>query len=130
MACLTASLPPVPQTGNGPRRHPITLNEIPIPDGQAIIDIQLKAFTEIKPDLSRELRVDQVKLTFDLLVELDLTARRPTTARSSSPTTRSCAAEAFAHPRYQAQGTRPALMFASPRHAHRTRARPLASIRT
>src|SRR5207249_685513 len=66
---------PVPQLGSGQRRHPITLNEIPVADGQAIIDIQHKAFTEVKPDLSLELRIDALKLTFDLLVELDLTAR-------------------------------------------------------
>jgi len=66
---------PVPQAGSGQRRHVITLNEIKVPDGQAIIDIELKTFTEIKPDLSLELRVEPQKLTFDLLVELDLTAR-------------------------------------------------------
>ena len=47
---------PVPQVGSGQHRHPITLNEIPLPDGQAIIDLELKTFTEIKPDLSLELR--------------------------------------------------------------------------
>ena len=49
---------PVPQTGSGQRRHPITLNEIRVPDGQAIIDLELKSFTEVKPDLSLELRID------------------------------------------------------------------------
>ena len=66
---------PVPQIGSGHRRHPITLTEIPVADGQAIIDVAQKPFTEIKPDLSLELRVDALKLTFDLLVELDLTGR-------------------------------------------------------
>ncbi len=66
---------PVPQVGSGQRRHPITLNEIKVPDGQAIIDLELKTFTEIKPDLSLELRFEQLKLTCDLLVEIDLTAR-------------------------------------------------------
>ena len=33
---------PVPQVGQGQRRHPITLNEIPVADGQAIIDVELK----------------------------------------------------------------------------------------
>ena len=66
---------PVPHTGSGQRRHPITLNEIPVPDGQAIIDVELKTFTEVKPDLSLELRIAALNLTFDLLVELDLTAR-------------------------------------------------------
>jgi hypothetical protein len=33
------------------------------------------AFREIKPDISLELRIPRLKLTFDLLVELDLTGR-------------------------------------------------------
>ena len=103
---------PVPQVGQGQRRHPITLNEIPVPDGQAIIDLELKTFTEIKPDLSLELRVEPLKLTFDLLVEIDLTAR-PSYNRDKF-----LAYDAFlcgwslAHPRYRAQGTRPAVVFA------------------
>ena len=64
-----------PKSAPAQRRHPITLNEIKVPDGQAIIDLDLKTFTEIKPDLSLELRVEPLKLTFDLLVEIDLTAR-------------------------------------------------------
>ena len=102
---------PVPQLGSGQRRHPITLNEIPVPDGQAIIDVAQKPFTEIKPDLSLELRVDALKLTFDLLVELDLTGR-PSYNREKF-----LAYDAFltgwclAHPRYRAQGTRPIVVF-------------------
>ena len=105
---------PVPLVGNGQRRHPITLNEIPVPDGQAIIDVQLKTFTEIKPDLSLELRIEPLKLTFDLLVEIDLTAR-PSYNRDKF-----LAYDAFlcgwslAHPRYRTQGTRPAVVFVSP----------------
>jgi Replication-relaxation/Type IV secretion-system coupling protein DNA-binding domain len=102
---------PVPQVGSGQRRHPITLNEIPVPDGQAIIDVELKAFTEVKPDLSLELRIDALSLTFDLLVELDLTAR-PSYNRDKL-----LAYDAFlcgwslAHSRFRTQGTRPAVVF-------------------
>ena len=105
---------PVPQAGSGRDRHPITANEIPIPDGQAIIDLHLKTFTEVKPDLSLELRIDAPKLTFDLLVELDLTAR-PSYNRDKF-----LAYDAFlsgwslAHPRYRTQGTRPAVVFVCP----------------
>ncbi len=108
---------PVPQIGSGQRRHPITLNEIKVPEGQAIIDVELKTFTEIKPDLSLELRIESLKLTFDLLVELDLTAR-PSYNREKF-----LAYDAFlcgwclAHPRYQAQRTRPAVVFVC-RDAH------------
>jgi hypothetical protein len=105
---------PVPQTGTGRHRHPITNNEIPIPDRQAIIDLELKTFPEVKPDLSLELHVDTIKLTFDLLVELDLTAR------PSYNHDKFLAYDAFlcgwslAHPRYRTQGTRPAVVFVCP----------------
>ena len=105
---------PVPQVGSGQRRHAITLNEIDVPDGQAIIDVELKAFTEIKPDLSLELRIESLKLCCDLLVELDLTAR-PSYNRDKF-----LAYDAFlcgwslAHSRFRAQGTRPAVVFVSP----------------
>ncbi|MHB1571099.1 MAG: replication-relaxation family protein, partial [Solirubrobacteraceae bacterium] len=122
---------PVPLAGNGQRRHPITLNEIPVPDGQAIIDVELKAFTEIKPDLSLELRFESLKLTFDLLVEIDLTAR-PSYNRDKF-----LAYDAFlcgwslAHPRYRALGTRPAIVFVNPNnHAALTCAREADELMT
>ena len=105
---------PVPQAGSGRDRHPITNNEIPVPDGQAIIDLELKTFNEVKPDLSLELRIDALKLTFDMLVELDLTSR-PSYNRDKL-----LAYDAFlcgwslAHPRYRTQGTRPAVVFVCP----------------
>ena len=57
------------------------------------------------------MRISSIKLTFDLLVELDLTSR-PSYNRDKL-----LAYDAFlsgwslAHPRYQAQGTRPAVVF-------------------
>ena len=105
---------PVPQVGSGQRRHPITLNEIKVPDGQAIIDVELKAFTEIKPDLSLELRVEPLKLTFDLLVEIDLTARPSYNRDKFLAYDAFLCGWALAHPRYRAQGTRPAVVFVSP----------------
>ena len=101
----------VPQAGTGRNRHPITLNELPVPYKQAIIDLDQKAFAEIKPDLSLELRIQSLELSFDLLVELDLTNR------PSYNHDKLLAYDAFlcgwslAHPRYHAQGTRPAVVF-------------------
>ena len=122
---------PVPQVGQGQRRHLITLNEIPVPDGQAIIDLELKTFTEIKPDLSLELRSETLRLTCDLLVEVDLTAR-PSYNRDKF-----LAYDAFlcgwslAHPRFRAQGTRPAVVFVSPtNHAALTCAREADELMT
>ena len=105
---------PVPQVGSGQRRHPITLNEIKVPDGQAIIDVELKTFTEIKPDLSLELRSEPLKLTFDLLVEIDLTARPSYNRDKFLAYDAFLCGWALAHPRYRAQGTRPAVVFVSP----------------
>jgi len=102
---------PVPQAGSGRDRHAITVNEIPLPDKQAIIDLQLQKFAEIHPDVSLELRIDTLTLTFDLLVELDLTSR------PSYNQDKLLAYDAFlcgwslAHPRYRAQGTRPVVVF-------------------
>jgi Replication-relaxation len=102
---------PVPQVGSGHRRHPISVSEIPLPDGQALIDIQVTSFGEVKPDVSLEVRIDAIKLTFDLLVELDLT-ERPSYNREKL-----LAYDAFLcgwcleHPRYKTLGTRPVVVF-------------------
>ena len=104
---------PVPQVGSGQRRHPITLNEIKVPDGQAIIDLGLKTFTEVKPDLSLELRVDELKLTFDLLVEIDLTGRPAYNHDKFLAYDAFLCGWCLAHPRYSAEGTRPAVVFVS-----------------
>jgi hypothetical protein len=105
---------PVPQVGSGQRRHPIALNEIQVADGQAIIDLELKKFSEIKPDLSLELRIEQLKLTFDLLVEVDLTARPSYNREKFLAYDAFLCGWSLAHPRYRAQGTRPAVVFVSP----------------
>jgi hypothetical protein len=102
---------PVPQIGSGQRRHPITVNEIAVPDGQAMIDLELSTFGEVKPDVSLEVRIETIKLTFDLLVELDLT-ERPSYNRDKL-----LAYDAFLcgwsleHPRYKTLGTRPVVLF-------------------
>ena len=66
---------PVPQIGSATAGTRSRSTRSPSPDGHAIIDVAQKPFTEIKPDLSLELRIDALNLTFDLLVELDLTGR-------------------------------------------------------
>jgi hypothetical protein len=105
---------PVPQLGQGQRRHPITVNEIPVPDGQAIIDLELKTFAEIKPDLSLELRIEPLKLAFDLLVEIDLTSRPSYNREKFLAYDAFLCGWSLAHPRYRTQGTRPAVVFVSP----------------
>jgi hypothetical protein len=105
---------PVPQVGSGQHRHPITVNEIPVPDGQAIIDLELKTFREVKPDVSLELRVPAMKLTFDLLVELDLTARPSYNHDKFLSYDAFLCGWSLAHRRYQTQATRPAVVFVCP----------------
>ena len=105
---------PVPQAGSGQHRHQIALNEIKLPDGQAIIDLELKTFTEIKPDLSLELRIESVKLTFDLLVEIDLTARPSYNREKFLGYDAFLCGWCLAHARFRALGTRPAVVFVCP----------------
>jgi hypothetical protein len=102
---------PVPQVGSGHRRHPITIHEIPLPEGQALIDIELTKFGEVKPDVSLEVRVETIKLTFDLLVELDLT-ERPSYNREKLLAYDACLCGwCLEHPRYKTLGTRPVVLF-------------------
>ena len=101
---------PVPQLGSGHKRHPITLNEIDVPDGHAILDVA-RPFTEIKPDLSLELRIDALKLTFDLLVELDLTGRPSYNREKFLAYDAFLTGWALAHPRYRTHETRPVVVF-------------------
>jgi hypothetical protein len=107
---------PVPQAGSGQHRHPITINEIKLPERQAIIDLELKTFTEIKPDLSLELRSQSLNLTCDLLVELDLTARPSYNREKFLAYDAFLCGWSLAHARYRAQGTRPAVVLVSANH--------------
>jgi hypothetical protein len=102
---------PVPQTSSGRDRHPVTLSDLPVADGQAIIDVELKRFTEVKPDVSLEIRIDTVKLTFDLLVELDLTARPSYNREKFLAYDAFLCGWSLAHARYRAQGSRPVVVF-------------------
>ena len=105
---------PVPQVGSGRDRHPATLRDIPIPDGQMLIDLELKTFTEVKPDLSLELRFPDEQLSFDLLVELDRTGRASYNRDKFLAYDAFLCGWALAHRRFQAQGTRPAVTFVAP----------------
>ena len=100
---------PVPQIGNGHRRHPITAAELPVPEGHAVLD--LAPFREIKPDLALELRLPEQRLTFDLLVELDLTGRPSYNHDKLKAYDAFLTGWAMSHPRYRALGTRPAVVF-------------------
>jgi DNA-binding Lrp family transcriptional regulator len=100
---------PVPQIGAGHKRHPITMRELDVPDGHAILD--LPDFREIKPDVSLELRIPTLRLTFDLLVELDLTGRPSYNHEKFLAYDAFLTGWALAHPRYRTLGTRPVAVF-------------------
>ena len=105
---------PVPQVGSGHRRHQVTINEIPLPDGQAMIDIELTSFGEVKPDVSLEVRVEAIKLNFDLLVELDLTERPSYNREKLLAYDGFLCGWCLEHPRYKTLGTRPVAPRLSP----------------
>ena len=95
--------------------------ELDVPDGHAILD--LPPFREIKPDVSLELRIPSLRLTFDLLVELDLTGRASYNREKFRAYDAFLTGWALAHPRYRTLGTRPVVVFVCPRRPHRTRLR-------
>ena len=77
---------PVPQIGNGHKRHPITAAELDVPEGHAYLD--LPPFREIKPDLSLELRIPEPASSPSTCSSSSTSpAARPTTTTSSAPTT-------------------------------------------
>jgi hypothetical protein len=103
---------PVPQIGSGHKRHPIAMGEIDVPEGHAVLD--LPPFREIKPDISLELRVASPRLTFDLLVELDLTGRPSYNHEKFLAYDAFLTGWALAHTRYRTLGTRPVAVFVCP----------------
>jgi hypothetical protein len=100
----------VPCVGLGQDRHVIRANELPV-DSQAIVDLQLATFAEIKPDISLEIRTDALQLTFDVLVELDLTDGRTHNRDKFLAYDAFLTGWALAHSRYREQQTRPAVVF-------------------
>jgi hypothetical protein len=102
----------VPQIGSGHKRHPITMAELEVPDGHAILE--LPPFREIKPDISLELRIPSQRLTFDLLVELDLTGRASYNRDKFLAYDAFLTGWALTHARYRTLQTRPVVVFVCP----------------
>lgn len=100
---------PVPQIGNGHKRHPITVAELDVAEGHAYLDVP--EFREIKPDVSLELRIPSLRLTFDLLVELDLTGRPSYNQDKLRAYDAFLSGWALTHRRYAGLGTRPVVLF-------------------
>src|SRR3954469_6413115 len=100
---------PHPADRHQPPTPPITAAELDVADGHAYLD--LPPFREIKPDVSLELRIPSLRLTFDLLVELDLTARPSYNHDKLRAYDAFLTGWALAHPRYRALATRPVTVF-------------------
>lgn len=66
---------PVPQTGSGRGRRPITLKDVKHPKHIGIFDLEGGDVARLEPDAICEIHLLEDGLTFDLIVELDLTER-------------------------------------------------------
>jgi hypothetical protein len=102
---------PVPQTGNGRNRHPVTLHDIPHPKHIGIFDVGSEDFAEIKPDAVCEIQISERRLTFDLAVEMDLTDRVSYNLEKFRKYDAFLTAWWTAHRRFRQLGTRPAVVF-------------------
>lgn len=103
---------PLPQVGNGHKRRPLQSGDIHLPTGFTVFDVDDEAFREIKPDVTAELEVKSVKLTFDLLVEYHHARNHIDNNDDKFP-----AYDAFLtgwaleHTRFKQLGTRPVVVF-------------------
>lgn len=102
---------PVPQTGNGRNRHPVTLHDIAHPKHIGIFDVPSEDFAEIKPDAVCEIQIPEQRLTFDLAVEMDLTDRVSYNLEKFRKYDAFLTAWWTAHRRFRQLGTRPAVVF-------------------
>jgi hypothetical protein len=66
---------PVPQVGNGRNRRPMTLKDINLPKHVGIFDVDSADVGRIEPDAICEVHLSEHGITFDLIIELDLTDR-------------------------------------------------------
>jgi hypothetical protein len=70
-----AGVCPVPQTGSGRSRRPITLKDVKHAKHVGIFDLDSADVARLEPDAICEIHLLEDGLTFDLIVEMDLTDR-------------------------------------------------------
>ena len=102
---------PVPQTGNGRSRHPITLHDVRHSKHIGIFDVDSAAFAEIRPDAICEIHIPEDQLTFDLFIEMDLTDRVSYNLEKFRKYDAFLTAWWTEHRRYLQLGTRPGVVF-------------------
>jgi hypothetical protein len=101
----------VPQTGNGRSRRAITLKDVKRPKHVGIFDVDSKDIARIEPDAICEIKLEQDRLTFDLLIELDLTDRASYNLEKFRRYDAFLTAWWSETRRYQQLGTRPGVVF-------------------
>lgn len=72
--------------------------------------LALKSFGEVKPDVSLEVRIQTINLTFDVLLELDLTERPSYNCEKLLAYDSFLCGWCLEHPRYKTLGTRPVVV--------------------
>jgi Replication-relaxation len=102
---------PIPRTGNGRNRHQISLRDIHHSKHTGIFDVESNDFAEIKPDAACEIHIPEDRLTFDLLIEMDLTDRVSYNLEKFRKYDAFLTAWWTAHRRFRQLGTRPAVVF-------------------
>jgi hypothetical protein len=102
---------PVPRTGNGRNRRPISLHDVHHAKHTGIFDVESNDFAEIKPDAACEIHIPEDQLTFDLLVEMDLTDRVSYNLEKFKKYDAFLTAWWTEYRRFRHLGTRPAVVF-------------------
>ena len=102
---------PVPQIGNGHKRHPITMRELAVPEGHAVLDL-----AAVSRDQTRRLaRTAHPQPAAHLRPARRTRPHRPPLLqpRKLRAYDAFLTGWALAHPRYRALGTRPVVVFVS-----------------
>ena len=102
---------PVPQTGSGRSRRQITLKDVKHAKHIGIFDVDSADVARLEPDATCEIHLAEDGLTFDLIVELDLTDRTAYNVAKFRRYDAFLTAWWGEMRRYQQLGTRPVVVF-------------------
>lgn len=104
---------PVPRIGNGRHRRAITLKDVKHAKHVGIFDVDSADVARLEPDATCEIHLPEDGLTFDLIVELDLTDRSSYNIPKFKRYDAFLTAWWSEMRRYQQLGTRPVVVFVS-----------------
>ncbi len=100
-----------PTVGRGQQRRAATVNEILMPGSVSVLGVFDEAMAEIKPDLVVEFRVGDPAVTFDVMVEVDVSGKTPRQERKFAKFDAFLCSWWHTVDRYQALGSRPLILF-------------------